>query len=569
MTESKRKEQRSENSAAAQDRNDQTNDASFAIADQEKCSPWLLFALPVALGFLLALVVTIVNVIRSIDAQAFYLGLDGLRVWILGLGVALLLIAGFAMYFRPRFKTLLVACSFVFALGFLSYRLVRIESFYGNMVPRLTWSWTPTAEQRVEEYLVSRNVDKAQHEVQPIEESFFASTENDFPCFLGTEGDGSLPHVHLSSDWHSRSPELLWRHPIGLGWASFAIVGQAAVTMEQRGESECVVCYDALTGDELWVHHDTRRFEDEHGDGPRTTPAISDGLVYSLGADGLLLCLRLADGQLLWQAETLQNREEDNLLWGMSGSPLVAKGRVFVTPGGKGQSAMCFDASSGALRWKSGDDRGAYSSPMLVNLEGQEQLLSFNGAGLRAFDAQSGEPLWLVPWLTQGEMQRVNVAQPIQLENAKDGHAAEFLLSSGYGRGTARIALAKEDGQWSTQTLWHSIRLRSKMSNFIVFKDHVYGLDSGILTCINVENGKRVWKRGRYGHGQMLLAGNKLLIQAENGQVVLVAASPEGHQVLGEINALDGKTWNNLALAGDLLIVRNDNEAAAYKLPLE
>ena len=107
------------------------------------------------------------------------------------------------------------------------------------------------------------------------------------------------------------------------------------------------------------------------------------------------------------------------------------------------------------------------------------------------------------------------------------------------------------------------------MSNFVVFEEHLYGLDNGILTCIDLVDGQRRWKRGRYGHGQMLLVGDKLLIQAESGEVVLVAATSDEHRELGKFNALFSKTWNNLALAGNVLVVRNDREAAAFELPLE
>jgi outer membrane protein assembly factor BamB len=296
--------------------------------------------------------------------------------------------------------------------------------------------------------------------------------------------------------------------------------------------------------------------------------------VFSLGANGLLTCLSLETGELLWKQATLADPEKDNVLWGMSGSPLVYDGQVMVTPGaGEGASAMSFLIGNGNEAWRSGDDRAGYSSPIEVEMCGERQLLSFNGAGLRSY-AVDGTPLWLHPWLTQGESQRVNVAQPVLIPNSVVGsrkeraaQPARVLISSGYDNGTALIEVTRERDEWKVREVWTSKHLKSKMSNFVLHENYIYGLDNGILTCIDLVDGQRKWKRGRYGHGQMLLVGDKLLIQAETGEIVLVAATPDEHRELSKFNALFSKTWNNIALAGNILVVRNDREAAAFELP--
>ncbi|MCR9296586.1 MAG: PQQ-like beta-propeller repeat protein, partial [bacterium] len=528
--------------------------------------------MPIAVGLFLGVVITFVNVLRSMDARAFYLGLDGLRSWIfVALGViATSLIC--LLWFRPKLRTLLISTALLVVGVFAFTKLVRVESFYGNMVPRLAWSWTPTAEERVEAYFVSRKplgANKLDPTSPTSAPTVFQPTEYDFAEFLGPQRNGLLTSVTLDGDWTARPPKLLWKHPVGLGWSSFAVVGRAAVNLEQRGDDECIVCYDARTGDQLWVHTERVRFVDEHGDGPRSTPTIVNGCVFSMGANGTLTCLDLESGQLIWKQNVLRS-EEDNLLWGMSGSPLHHEGKIYVTPGGKSSSVVCYSANDGTELWRGGDDPGAYASPIMVNAFGEPQLLSFNGAGLRAFNPKDGNPLWLFPWLTQGEMQRVNVAQPIVLPNPTDDaaeHGFRVLVSSGYGNGTALVQINNSGDTWNAQTLWTSTRLKSKMSNFVVSENHIYGLDSGILTCISLEDGSRLWKQGRYGHGQMLLVNDLLLIQAETGEVAIVRASPTAFRELSKFQALDGKTWNNLALAGNLLMVRNDHEAAAYELP--
>ncbi len=254
----------------------------------------------------------------------------------------------------------------------------------------------------------------------------------------------------------------------------------------------------------------------------------------------------------------------------MSGSPLVVQDRVIVTPGGEpGRAIMAFACRDGGLAWSSGDDPAAYASPALVRLAGETQLLSFNGAGLRGSALTDGRPLWLFPWITQGERQRVNVAQPIVVTRTETSAPQEgfVLVSSGYEMGTALLRVSVDQGNWQVAEVWHSRALKSKMSNFVVRDGYIYGFDSGILTCLDLRDGQRMWKRGRYGHGQLLLVNDLLLIQAETGEVVLVAATPEEHREMASLTALSGKTWNHAALAGNILVVRSDREAAAYELP--
>lgn len=529
----------------------------------EKTSPWFLLAMPIGLGFLLGIIVIGVRLVQEVDMKSIYLGLDGMRLP-LACGLVLTITSIVLLFvFRPKLKTIAITTACLIIVGFTLSKTVRIESFYGNMIPRLAWRWKPTAEEQVKSYLVSTT----SKPTSTSNASLFQSTESDFPQFLGKNRDAIVADKNFVTDWSQNPPQQLWRHPVGLGWSSFAIVGQAAIDLEQRGDLECVVCYNALTGEELWSWGDTVRFEDEHGDGPRSTPTIVGERVLSIGANGLLSCLDLTTGSLIWKTETLDN-PESNLHWGMSGSPLVYGHNVIVTPGGGESGAVkIYSLADGKLTAAAGSDQAGYASPIVSEICGERQILSFNGAGLRGFSL-AGEPLWLSPWLTQGESQRVNVAQPIVLPTST-AQTTQVLISSGYDNGTALIEVTCKAGVWQAEQRWISKHLKAKMSNFVLYQGYIYGLDNGILTCLDAATGERQWKRGRYGHGQMLLVGDKLLIQAENGEVVMVSAVPTAHQELTRFAALSDKTWNNLALAGDLLIVRNDREAAAYRLPTQ
>jgi outer membrane protein assembly factor BamB len=525
-----------------------------------------LFVRVAIIGILLAFGVVIVNAVRTTPLRAVYLGLDGLRLPLIIIASTMLLALLYVLFGRPKWKTLLIGSLLIGGPLAAGCYFLRIESFYGSLIPRFTWRWSPSSE---EEFIAYQSA-LVQTEGVAVNDKVIFETDYDHPGFLGRNRDGVVRSIRIDPNWKGLPPRELWRHPVGLGWGGFAVVGQLAVTQEQREKEEAVVCYDLRSGQQLWVHSDEIRFRDEHGDGPRATPTIVDGHVYTFGGTGLLNCLNLSTGELIWQQQALEKPKKNNLLWGMSGSPLVTDQLVIVTPGGgEDRALMAFDRETGALAWAAGDDPAAYASPMRTTLAGRDQFLVFNGAGLRSF-SHEGEPLWLVPWITQGEKQRVNVAQPIVVEPFADSSddTGYVLISSGYSMGMALVKVSCNQDEWNAEEVWQSNFLKSKMSNFVVRAGYIYGFDSGIFTCLNLKTGQREWKRGRYGHGQVLLIDDLLLIQAESGDVVLVEATPDAHRELGRIEALSDKTWNHAALAGSVLVVRNDREAAAYELRL-
>lgn len=525
----------------------------------------------IAVGLCLAVAI---SVVQALLTRHLLVGLDSLW-WFFGGAMAAAIATGaLVLWLRPRRRTLAVAAAAVLAAGLAACAMFRLDGFYGNLFPRVVWRWSPTAEQRLAAYQ-QRRAQSGQTLLGKLPPGTLAPTEHDHPGFLGAGRDGVVRGVHLDRDWRARPPRELWRHPVGRGWGSFAVVGDFAVTQEQRGPQETIVCYDVRSGRERWTHGDAVRFSGPHGDGPRATPTIAAGRVYAIGATGLLTCLDGATGRLIWQQKVLPNpdegsQSEHNLSSGMAGSPLVVGDLVIVSPGGApGRAVLALHAGDGSLAWSGGDDPAAYSSPMLVSLGGVRQILSFNGAGLRGVDAANGNPLWLHPWVvTQGE-KAVNIAQPLMVApfGPPAWNAGCVLVSSGYGLGVALLRVTRENGAWRTAEVWRNKNLKSKMSNFVVLGQNLYGLDDGVLVCLDVRDGRRLWKRGRYGHGQMLLVKDLLLIQAEGGDVVLVEATPDEHRELAKLKAMDDKTWNHPTLAGRVLLVRNDNQAVAYELP--
>ncbi len=465
---------------------------------------------------------------------------------------------------RTRFAGLLAV---VAAFG-LFVVVFRFDEFDGAMAPKFSFRWRPTAEARAKEFFQERlksgeSADPAGLSIR--DETSLAPTPEDSPEYRGQNRDGIILGKPLRMDWDAKPPKKLWRHPIGLGWGSFAVFDRQAWTIEQRGADELVVCYDVETGDELWSHTDTVRFESVQGGvGPRTTPTIHEGKSYSVGGTGILNCLDAKTGQRIWSRNILDDAGSANLSWGQAGSPLIVEDLVIVSPGcndtaskAKKSAVIAYRRDNGEKVWTMGDRIGSYASPQLATLGGQRQVLIFDGLGLMALSPEDGNLLWQFDWTNSPQ---VNAAQPLIV----DEHTV--LIGAGYAVGAALIDVTKTESGWLAKEIWTSKQFKLKFNSAVRHGDYVYGLDEGLLTCLSLKDGRRQWKQGRYGYGQMLLAKDRLLILSEEGDVVLIPASAVAPRELARFHAIDGKTWNNPALARGRLLVRNSEEAACYDL---
>ena len=435
--------------------------------------------------------------------------------------------------------------------------IVSSIEFNGFMAPNLRFAWEDNEAALARHRLLAGAADGAADLTQV--------SPDDMPEYRGARRDGVSQGPALETVWSADEPKRLWIQPVGGGYAAFSVVGTWLVTIEQRRASEAVVCYDGRTGAECWIHEYPAFFRETlGGDGPRATPTIHEGKVYSLGATGELVRLDGRTGRADWRVNILSLNGAANLTWGMSGSPLVLDGLVIVTPGsqkaGKAEGAiLALKEKDGSVAWKSGSGLGGYASPMLAKLCGERQILAFEGEGLSSYAASDGARLWHSPWKSEFD---INAAQPIVVDDR-----TVFISSNA---GSALLEISQENGEWSARPKWTSRDMKCHYSNPILYEGHVYGLDNGILACVRLTDGKRTWKGGRYGHAQMLLRGSVFVILSEKGEIAMVEANPEEYHELGKIQALDDfKTWNNPALVGNRLYVRNHVKMAAYALPLE
>lgn len=388
-----------------------------------------------------------------------------------------------------------------------------------------------------------------------------AASPTDFPQFRGPSRDGRLPGVKLFRDWTARQPRELWRRPVGEGWSGFAVVGQVAITQEEREDQEVVAAYDLASGEPLWSHAAPGGYRNTiGGNGPRATPTVAGGQVFTFGPGGLLRALEAATGKLMWSHQTAEENDAEPPQWGYAGSPLLVGDRVVVAPGGPGgRSLVAYDRRSGERVWSAGDDKAAFASPQLFTLAGRQQIVIFNEASVAGHDPEKGAVLWTFPWSSA----QANVAQPLALGDDR------LLISSGYGVGASALEIVEKDGGFVARERWHSNAMKAKFTNPIELGGKIYGLDDGIFACLDAATGEKCWKAGRYGHGQILLVGELILLLAENGEMVLIEPNPAGLKELGRFPALSGKSWNTFALAGNKLLVRNHQEAACFELPLE
>jgi outer membrane protein assembly factor BamB len=389
-----------------------------------------------------------------------------------------------------------------------------------------------------------------------------------FPGFLGPHRDSTVSGLELATDWETTPPVKRWQRPVGAGWGGVAIAGATAFTLEQRGDLETVAAYDLETGAEVWAHGEQARFSNPiAGPGPRTTPAVAPDRVFTLGATGLLSAFDRRTGILLWQHDVVAEHGATIPEHGKTSSPLLIgepdDGLVVVSAGGPGgRSLVAYRQDDGVLAWAGGDDRSGYASPVVHVLDGEGQIVAFNAASVTGHALEDGRVLWRFPW--SGEWP--NVAPPLQLA------PTSLLISTGYGIGASRLEVTREGESWQVEEAWHSPRMKAKFTNLVAHDGSVYGLDEGVLVCLDPATGERRWRAGRYGHGNLLLVGDLLLLQTERGDLVLIEPSPAELIERGRFSALPGKAWNHFSLARPrdraLLVVRNDREMALWELPL-
>jgi outer membrane protein assembly factor BamB len=537
--------------------------------------------------------VTPIVAIAAAVAGTAALGDPSMVVWLLWYAPALLtlaLVAGAAagrgLGERAR-RVVMVAAIVLPCVAAMPFRVAGVG---GNGVAAFEWRWTETAEQR----LLSR-VDDAPADAglrdRPADtrpdvgsstpsNSDSAAASNDgvtsvpgvvatrepataseviWAGFRGAERDSTISGVQIETDWAASAPVLMWRRPIGPGWASFAVRGDLLYTQEQRGPDEIVSAYKVLTGEPVWRHRDRARLDDPMGGpGPRATPTLGADRVYTFGSTGILNVLDHATGSILWSRNAASDLNAAVPTWGFSSAPLLVDDLVIVAVSG---TLAAYGRTDGRPRWVGPAGGDSYSSPQAVTIDGVTQILLMAAAGTVSVAPATGKALWTHPW--NARLPVLPIVQPALLE---DGGVV--VGDSTFG--IRRLAATLRDNEWTVTERWASTSLKPYFNDFVVHRGHAYGFDGSILASVDLANGVRNWKAGRYGQGQLVLLPDQdvLLVMSEEGELALVGATPDRFTELARVPALSGKTWNHPVLVGDILLVRNGEEMAAFRLAL-
>jgi outer membrane protein assembly factor BamB len=467
------------------------------------------------------------------------------------LSVALVAWALVSRHFSDRLRRTSLLVTILFVCGV--FTVLRTGGFTGDFDHDFAWRWSKTHEERL---LTQAADEPAGTEILPA--PIAASNGAYWPGFRGSNRDGIVRGVRIATDWSNSRPVELWRRQIGPGWSSFAVQGDRLYTQEQRGEHEIVSCYHLTTGKPVWRHRDAARFwESNAGPGPRGTPTLSNGRVYSLGATGVLNALDASNGSVVWSRNAASDTKTKVPGWGFTSSPLVVDDIVIVATAG---NLAAYNIDTGEPRWFRLDGGVGYSSPHLATIGGVVQILLLNGAGAISVAPADGTLLWQYPLSSN-----TRIVQPAL---TADG---DVLVHDGEANGMRRLAVAHGSSGWTAKERWISEGLNPYFNDFVVHKGHAYGFDASNLACIDLNDGNRKWKGGSYGHGQLVLLADQdaLLVLSEKGELALVGANPNQFTEFSRFKAIEGKTWNHPVVVGDVLLARNGVEMVAYRLSVQ
>jgi outer membrane protein assembly factor BamB len=365
----------------------------------------------------------------------------------------------------------------------------------------------------------------------------------------------------LLAAWPPGGPPLVWTAlGVGKAYSSVAVVGDVLYSMGERDDEEWVFALDARDGSELWATRTGGNYDNDYGGGPRSTPTVVDGRVYTLGPTGALSCLGAADGAIAWQTNVLERFDAENLGWGLSESPLVVGELLFVATGSAEGSVVAFDRTSGEIVWQSRglDDRPSYASAIVVDTGDVRQLVYVTesaAVGIRLLD---GRPLWR----HEKAMNDVaNCTTPIH-------HDGSVFVTSGYDTGGARLRLAAEGAGVSMAEEWFTEDMSNHHGGVVLLDGYLYGYSGDELTCIDYATGETRWRDDSVGKGSLVAADGSLYVLGEDSVMGLVAATPEGYREISRfgLGIYEEPSWGHPVVAGGRLFLRLRTEIRCYDI---
>jgi outer membrane protein assembly factor BamB len=377
----------------------------------------------------------------------------------------------------------------------------------------------------------------------------------DWPQWRGPNRDGISAETGLLQAWPAGGPRVVWKTTgLGEGYSSLAIVDNRIYTQGQRGNQAYVLAYDAKTGKKLWEVQTSKAFGNDRGNGPRGTPTIDGDRLYAMSGDGTLVSLDAATGKALWSQNVVQKFGGSVIEWGMSESPLIDGDRLIVMPGGRGASLVSLNKRDGSVQWKSGNDEAGYSSAIVAEVNGVRQVIALSGEAAMAVAEQTGELLWRYPKVSN---RTANIATPIY----RDGFV---FVSTAYGTGSALLKL----GPKTMSEVYFSREMKNHYSTSVLVGDALYGFSDSILTAMDFQTGKPLWKHRSVGKGSVIYADKRLYVLGEDGVVGLVEPSRDGYKEVSRFSISRGQypTWSPPVIADGKLYLREQDNLISYDI---
>ncbi len=384
---------------------------------------------------------------------------------------------------------------------------------------------------------------------------------SDWPQFLGPERNGVSPEK-LARPWPTEGPPQVWQRPVGQGFSGPVVEGAKLILFHRLGDREAVECLQAATGQPIWKFDYPTHYRDDFGfdEGPRATPTIHSGRVFTFGAEGMLHCLDFETGKKLWSVDTKERFSAGKGFFGLACSPLVSGNAVLMNIGGPGAGIVAFDLKTGATLWKATDDEASYSSPTTARMDGRDLTLFFTRAGLVGIEPANGQVLFSYPWRSR-QNASVNAATPLVVGD-------EIFLSASYQTGAILLRLHGN----KLRKIWSGDDILSNHYSTSVHREgFIYGFDgrqeSGQnLRCVEWKSGKVRWKEDGLGAGTVTAAGEELLVLLEDGRLLRLRATPEKFERLAEAQILPTGVRAYPALAGGKLFARSKDRLVCVKV---
>lgn len=427
----------------------------------------------------------------------------------------------------------------------------------------------------------------------PAPASPAAKTSTDWPGFLGPHRNGKSDERGLPTTWPPKGPPIVWQKPIGTGYAAPAIYGGRLFHFARFGDNARLTCFSAQTGEEIWKCEYPTDFEDlfNYNNGPRATPIVDGPHVYTFGAEGVLQCVRISDGHPVWRIDTTKQFNVVKNFFGVGSTPLVWGDLVIVNVGGSppggpadvyvaggnvqsdNAAVIAFDKTTGAVRWKTGDDLASYASPVVAKVAGRNTVFMFARAGLRAIDPAKGETIATFPWRAR-ILESVNASTPIIVGD-------EIFISETYELGSA---LVRFEGKafhevWTDRNRRRDRAMALHWNTPIEHNGYLYG-SSGYhapeaeLRCVEWKTGKVMWSEPGMLRSSLTLVDNTLVCLSEDGTLRMIKPTPDRYTELAkwELANEDGSqllkppAWAAPALARGLLYVEGADRLVCLKL---